>query len=91
MVSREDRGSFIAVLLGEEEELEGTAARDSTHRLSLSFLICELRLTIREFIRDSCLRFYSCKDKRLPWWLSGKESACQCKRCRFDPCVRKIP
>ena len=23
-----------------------------------------------------------------PWWLSGKESACQCKRCRrceFDP------
>ena len=27
----------------------------------------------------------------LPWWLSGKESACQCRRCRFDPCVRKIP
>ena len=30
----------------------------------------------------------------LPWWLSGKESACQCrryKRCRFDPWVRKIP
>ena len=24
----------------------------------------------------------------LPWWLSGKESACQCK---FDPWVRKIP
>ena len=30
----------------------------------------------------------------LPWWLSGKESACQCrrcKRCRFDPWVEKIP
>ena len=27
----------------------------------------------------------------LPWWLSGKESACQCRRqCRFDPWVRKI-
>ena len=65
--------------------LEGTAARDSTHRLSLSFLICELRLTIRELIRDSCLHFYSCTEERLPWWLSGKESACQCKRCRFDP------
>ena len=28
------------------------------------------------------------------WWLSGKESACQCRRhrrCKFDPCVRKIP
>jgi len=21
----------------------------------------------------------------LPWWLSGKESTCQCKRCRLIP------
>ena len=27
----------------------------------------------------------------LPWCLSGKESACQCRRRRFDPLVRKIP
>ena len=27
----------------------------------------------------------------LPWWLSNKESACQCRRCRFNPWVRKIP
>ena len=27
----------------------------------------------------------------LPWWLSGKESACQCRRPWFDPWVRKIP
>jgi len=27
----------------------------------------------------------------LPRWLSGKESACQCRRHRFDPWVRKIP
>ena len=30
----------------------------------------------------------------LPRWLSGKESACQCRRCRrhrFDPWVGKIP
>ena len=26
-----------------------------------------------------------------PWWLGGKESACQHKRPRFDPWVRKIP
>jgi len=25
------------------------------------------------------------------WWLSGEESACQCRRCGFDPWVRKIP
>ena len=28
---------------------------------------------------------------RLPWWLSGKESACQYRRLGFDPWVRKIP
>ena len=26
---------------------------------------------------------------RLPWWLSGKESACQCRRCEFDPWARE--
>ena len=27
----------------------------------------------------------------LPWWLSGKELTCQCRRCRFSPWVGKIP
>ena len=27
----------------------------------------------------------------LPWWLSGKESACQCRRRGFDPWGRKVP
>ena len=26
----------------------------------------------------------------LPWWLSGKEFACQCKRHEFDPWSGKI-
>ena len=26
----------------------------------------------------------------LLWWLSDKEPACQCRRCRFDPWSRKI-
>ena len=26
-----------------------------------------------------------------PSWCSGKESACQCRRCGFDPWVRKVP
>ena len=26
-----------------------------------------------------------------PWWLSGKESACQGRRHRFKPCSGKIP
>ena len=28
---------------------------------------------------------------RLPWWLSGKKSMCQRRRCKFDPWVRKNP
>ena len=27
----------------------------------------------------------------LCWWLSGKKSACQCRRHRFDPWSRKNP
>ena len=27
----------------------------------------------------------------LPGWLSSKESACQCRRCEFNPWVKKIP
>ena len=27
----------------------------------------------------------------LPWWLSDKESSCQCRKCRFYPWVGKIP
>ena len=29
--------------------------------------------------------------KGLPRWLSGKKSACQCRRCGFSSWVRKIP
>ena len=29
--------------------------------------------------------------QRLPWWLSGNEPACQCRRCPFDPWVRNVP
>ena len=27
----------------------------------------------------------------LPWWLSGKETTCQCRRLGFDPWVGEIP
>ena len=29
-------------------------------------------------------------EEGLPWWLSGKESTCQCRRHRFNPWSRKI-
>ena len=30
-------------------------------------------------------------DTRLPWWLSGKESACQCWRCGFRSGLEQSP
>ena len=27
----------------------------------------------------------------LPWWFSGKESACQCRRCGFSPWSDRSP
>ena len=37
-----------------------------------------------------CVYIYICMlQLQLPRWLSGKESACQCRRHRFDPWVRK--
>ena len=41
--------------------------------------------------KDSLCLCFAAALIRLPWWLNGKESACQCRRCRFDPWVRKIP
>ena len=36
-------------------------------------------------------KYRVCRPVGLPRWLSDKESACQCRRCEFDPWVRKIP
>ena len=33
----------------------------------------------------------SYKKSGLPWWLRGKVSACQCRRCGFSSWVRKMP
>ena len=50
---------------------------------------------------EGCQRGWLLRDYKILWkssgfprWCSGKESACQCrrcKRCRFNPWVRKIP
>ena len=38
-------------------------------------------------------KLYSCTKERqgFTWWLSGKESACQCRRYGFHPSSNKIP
>ena len=34
---------------------------------------------------------YALFKSELPKWLSGKEFSCQCRRCGFNPQIRKIP
>ena len=38
-----------------------------------------------------CHFLYSSGQSGLSWWLSGKESTCQCRRHRCGPLARKIP
>ena len=33
---------------------------------------------------DTAIAFKNSR-KGVPWWVGGKESACQCRRCGFDP------
>ena len=48
---------------------------------------------IKEFKEESSLELYlKIKNKSgLPGWLSGKESACQCRKHGFNIWVRRIP
>ena len=65
-----------------------------TYRLSGSIIIsfCTNELWRTFLISPSFLPFIPPNPHQgLPWWLSGKEPTCQCRRHRFDPWVRKIP
>ena len=53
-----------------------------------SIFIQELRIW---WVRPRDDQRYSCFWIYLPWCLSGKESTCQCRRCRFNPWIGKIP
>ena len=44
---------------------------------------------------SSSTKLIDCRYKELklglPWWLGGKESTCQCRKCGVNPWSRKIP
>ena len=46
---------------------------------------------IFENLVNSLSHSYISWEYGLPWWLSGKEPTCQCRRCRFPPWVGKTP
>ena len=43
------------------------------------------------YLTSWSLNFLICAMGIFPRWHSGKESTCQCRRCRFDPWVGRIP
>ena len=51
----------------------------------------DMDLALKGVLPRVCLGLSSPGSGMLPWWLSGKESTCQCRRCGFDPWVGKIP
>ena len=71
--------------------------------LALTLPICVtldklLNLSVPQFAQlqdgDSLIDIHYSKDCGLPWWRSGKEPACQCRRLKrhgFNPWVRNIP
>ena len=48
---------------------------------------------VSEKNKDTSLKRYSHLSVHvgLPWWLSSKESACQRRRCGFDPWMENVP
>ena len=65
--------------------------------ISAQFADCEgiVRVIIVEATvadRILCILLTTMKIRGFSRWLSGKKiSTCQCRRCEFDPWVRKIP
>ena len=64
-----------------ENPMDRGAWRATVHGFAESDMTEQLTLSHFTFIGPS----------GLSWWLSGKESTCQCRKCGFNPWVGKIP
>ena len=51
------------------------------------YLATGLLIQRKSHVKDKYMK----ESQGLPWWLSGSESACQCRGHRFDPWFKKIP
>ena len=57
------------------------------HHFAFSMSMCIYKLIV---LNDVIFYFIFIQVVRFPRWLSGKESACQCRRWRFDFCVGRV-
>ena len=57
----------------------------------ICIFILDYQLFLSNFALSPSSEFNLVSLVGLPRWVSGKESACQFRRCEFDPWVGKIP
>ena len=65
-------------------ELQGRSVKQSTHSYKGKWLLWNV---LSKYI----FKLWYSINHRLLWWLSGKETTCQNRRCGFNPSVGKIP
>ena len=56
-------------------------------------MVCKLQLNKKKFRYLLLPKIFICMAYSyygLPWWLTNKEIACQCRRCGLDPWIGKI-
>ena len=76
--------STVHHLLSLQKFLNWQLTGESTWRKLCEFWACSVSWSGWWF-------YISVSISGLPWWLRGKQPPCQCRRCGFDPWVRKIP
>ena len=67
--------------------MEKTLANDATNK----GLISKVYKQFTQFTIEKANNLMKNEHQGLPWWLSGKEPACQCRRHGFHPWSRKTP
>jgi len=68
--------------------------KEETQENSLLLHKCAEERSFEDALRSQPSESQEARPQLLPKWLSGKESACQCRRgqrCSFDPWIGKIP
>ena len=73
---------------GVKERISGPSWKDIHSPLPYNTSSLDLDIYVEHIYTNLML---PCFLLELPWWLSGKESMCQCRRHGFDPWDGKIP
>ena len=84
---------FLTVLLPDDSKLFSKAKSisgdedDFISFIGRSKMVSGFKMEFSNFCPFGASNMHS----RLPWWLSGKESACQCRRQGFHPLIQEDP